>query len=680
VAGTDRTVFFLDNSSNDDHFSDAPEALDTTLDTPETNTSEDFEDDFTPTEASDMKKSLDGDILLPGAFEGGDDDALQATTATTSKNTNDMQHPTDHICNKIPAISPRERKGSITPEIVVKWNEKTEKITPKVSAERQRIEKLVEEQEQERSRSTSPSSLRSLRKASIATILSDDTAALQPQSPGSPPRLPPSPLSPTSPTCRLEKMEEEANTMKQEKHEDGDIKEEKRNTELPIAPKAHDDNADASHDTEGPPSLPESASNDAPAPLKSEAVDTPSLPTEDKSPDHESAATETMPTTEHESDAPSPESKPEEPLSKVTTEDTEDSIPDSAIELSPDAPSLGSPHIEPVEAPIPAEPEVNDIPSTTETKDEDDFADAPQEDSFGEFPSTTNKTKEDDDFEGGDNDGFGDFDDFGDPAAAGGDFNDFDDFDGFEDGATGGEDFGDEFSVAEPTTPEPIIPEPVVASLPVALPDFSSPDVLASLVSSTEFLFPPISEKRKPTTIESRPFLTERSLSLWNQLVAPPSVQPPNWKISRIRRLFLVSLGIPLDLDEVLPPETKQKKLVLPSVHLPRHPDASSRPASRSSSTSRSGKKQAELEAKQKAEGFDMSGARMLAGTSIEALKGMTGRELLGHVERLERVIEEAEEVRKYWEQRKEGAKGDKETFEQVIESLVGYAKKQRGS
>ncbi|KAI5816240.1 hypothetical protein BZA77DRAFT_247137, partial [Pyronema omphalodes] len=175
-------------------------------------------------------------------------------------------------------------------------------------------------------------------------------------------------------------------------------------------------------------------------------------------------------------------------------------------------------------------------------------------------------------------------------------------------------------------------------------------------------------------------FLTERSLSLWNQLVAPPSVQPPNWKISRIRRLFLVSLGIPLDLDEVLPPETKQKKLVLPSVHLPRHPDASSRPASRSSSTTRTGRKQAELLAKQKAESFDLGSARILAGTSIEALRGMTGRELLGHVDRLEKVQEEAEEVERYWEQRRESAKSEKETFEQVIESLVGYAKKQRGS
>jgi hypothetical protein len=63
-------------------------------------------------------------------------------------------------------------------------------------------------------------------------------------------------------------------------------------------------------------------------------------------------------------------------------------------------------------------------------------------------------------------------------------------------------------------------------------------------------------------------FLSERSESLWSQLVAPPPLQPPDWVRSRIRRLFLVSLGVPVDLDEILP-ASKQKKLVLPSIHIP---------------------------------------------------------------------------------------------------------------
>lgn len=33
----------------------------------------------------------------------------------------------------------------------------------------------------------------------------------------------------------------------------------------------------------------------------------------------------------------------------------------------------------------------------------------------------------------------------------------------------------------------------------------------------------------------------------------PPPLKPPNWKQSRIRRQHLIALGIPVNLDEVLP-------------------------------------------------------------------------------------------------------------------------------
>jgi len=170
------------------------------------------------------------------------------------------------------------------------------------------------------------------------------------------------------------------------------------------------------------------------------------------------------------------------------------------------------------------------------------------------------------------------------------------------------------------------------------------------------------------------------SLSLWNQLVAPPPLQPPNWKISRIRRLFLVSLGIPLDLDEILPTETKQKKLVLPSVHLPRHPDSDSRPSSRNSrrSGSQSRRKKAEGRTQIKSEALDIPSARILCSTSAVALRSFTVEELQEHVRKLEETTKTASEVLTYWLAKRDGAIGDKETFETVIESLVGYAKKQR--
>jgi hypothetical protein len=43
------------------------------------------------------------------------------------------------------------------------------------------------------------------------------------------------------------------------------------------------------------------------------------------------------------------------------------------------------------------------------------------------------------------------------------------------------------------------------------------------------------------------------SRNLYHSLVQIPDIKPPNWKQSRIRRQHLIALGIPVNLDEVLP-------------------------------------------------------------------------------------------------------------------------------
>lgn len=60
------------------------------------------------------------------------------------------------------------------------------------------------------------------------------------------------------------------------------------------------------------------------------------------------------------------------------------------------------------------------------------------------------------------------------------------------------------------------------------------------------------------------------------------------------------------------------------------------------------------------------------------ALKGSTIEELQEHTKKLEAVTETASAVLTYWLKKRDGAIGDKETFETVIESLVGYARKKR--
>ncbi|KAF3907747.1 hypothetical protein AA313_de0209420 [Arthrobotrys entomopaga] len=158
-------------------------------------------------------------------------------------------------------------------------------------------------------------------------------------------------------------------------------------------------------------------------------------------------------------------------------------------------------------------------------------------------------------------------------------------------------------------------------------------------------------------------------------LCTPPPLQPPNWKLSRIRRLFLVSLGVPVDLDEILPAGTKQKKLVLPSVsNLRKSSDTGRGDGDKATRSSSRRRKEKDAQAKL----VDVPSARILCSTSDLKLRAFTVDELEEHVKKLEEVTKEASETLTYWLGRREAAMGDKEAFERVIENLVEFAKKKR--
>jgi hypothetical protein len=170
-------------------------------------------------------------------------------------------------------------------------------------------------------------------------------------------------------------------------------------------------------------------------------------------------------------------------------------------------------------------------------------------------------------------------------------------------------------------------------------------------------------------------------------------LQPPDWVRSRIRRLFLVSLGVPVDLDEILP-ASKQKKLILPSIHI--LGDKSPRPSSDgrndalgrvkregdNASTTSVDSSASRPERKRKGPPpppeLDISSTTMLCATTDAALQNFTKEELDEHMERLKGLEVRANEVFEYWQKRMESALGDKDAFEQVIESLVAHAKKLR--
>ncbi|KAI5917797.1 hypothetical protein F4810DRAFT_695004 [Camillea tinctor] len=287
----------------------------------------------------------------------------------------------------------------------------------------------------------------------------------------------------------------------------------------------------------------------------------------------------------------------------------------------------------------------------------------------------------------GDND-----DDFGD---------DFDDFEeGNEDADFG--DFDDGFQQAEaadPVAPPPVSqPQVSIPSFPILdLDGLDSEDILTATEPYLDALYSPeaLELPALPSPPSDNPiFFNPRSASLWSQLAAPPPLQPPDWIRSRIRRLFLVSLGVPVDLDEILP-ASKQKKLILPSIHTTGGP---LRTSTDSSSVARLKKSDAngssvsvDSEGKEKPRSdskrrkgppeppeLDLVSAKQLCATTEEALAGMTDAELQQHVRKLRGMEVLAKEVLEFWKKRTDEKIGDREAFEGVIENLVKHARKTR--
>ena len=323
---------------------------------------------------------------------------------------------------------------------------------------------------------------------------------------------------------------------------------------------------------------------------------------------------------------------------------------------------------------------------------------SPESDHSGRSPSPAGPNTD-----GADDEGFGDdFDDFeeGDEDA---DFDDFDD--GFQEPEEMPATPGSAPSSAPAVEPLSFVCNTLITLMRSVLipssqpiPDFDAmgmDDILATTEPYLNALFPTTAQSDDititPPSKDNPIFLTPRSASLWSQLVAPPPLQPPDWIRSRIRRLFLVSLGVPVDLDEILP-ASKQKKLVLPSVNSPRGSSDSRRSQSKTPTrvrTSTSGQdgsgNNTESEpprtgTKRKAPPpeFDLVAAKQLCSTTDEALDGMTDGELMAHVKRLEAMDGTAKGVLSYWQQRTDEQIGEREAFEGVIENLVKHARKTR--
>ena len=147
-------------------------------------------------------------------------------------------------------------------------------------------------------------------------------------------------------------------------------------------------------------------------------------------------------------------------------------------------------------------------------------------------------------------------------------------------------------------------------------------------------------------------------------------------------------------MDEILP-ASKQKKLVLPSINARsdspspanggragsrvrlKQDNASSTSIDKGGAASTAGKKKGR-KARDLAPDLDIPAARLLCATTETALKGMTDDELREHFKRIQELEVRASEVLEYWLKKRDGALGEKEAFEGVIENLVRHARRVR--
>ena len=156
-------------------------------------------------------------------------------------------------------------------------------------------------------------------------------------------------------------------------------------------------------------------------------------------------------------------------------------------------------------------------------------------------------------------------------------------------------------------------------------------------------------------------------------------------------------MGVPVDLDEILPP-TKQKKLVLP--YTPAGPSASGAPkssvtrlkgtggnasttsvdsiGSASAPNAAGGKSSKKRKGPAPPPKWDPEAIHALCASTEAELEEMHDDELQARVRELDEASSRGREVLLYWSRRKEEAVKEREAFEGVIENLVRHARRIR--
>ncbi|BGP13110.1 hypothetical protein JCM10213_000887 [Rhodosporidiobolus nylandii] len=302
-------------------------------------------------------------------------------------------------------------------------------------------------------------------------------------------------------------------------------------------------------------------------------------------------------------------------------------------------------------------------------------------------------------------DGFDDFDDFGDsttPAAAG-DEDDFGDFGDFGSAAP-----LDASAFEAPSLPPPV---PVVPVAPSATPPSAFPPLRLDLTNATRrAVAPQLAEfcraawARAGESVSDEPerqvggvgqvLVEESTRNLLADLSALPTLRPLDWRRSKIRREHLVSMGMPVNLDDTEPKphpltlSTNSRRFGGPVSSSPTRsasaPPLSAGPFSPSSHPpSRSATPFADRERQRAGQGpppLDTKRAEELMGTAEEDLTLMSLARLKELGEELDRISVEASGVLTHALMMREKEAQDKEVYNGMISDLVSSAAKMKTS
>ncbi|KAJ7178935.1 hypothetical protein C8R46DRAFT_1071939, partial [Mycena filopes] len=179
----------------------------------------------------------------------------------------------------------------------------------------------------------------------------------------------------------------------------------------------------------------------------------------------------------------------------------------------------------------------------------------------------------------------------------------------------------------------------------------------------------------------SQILINAESRELYTMLFqSPPPTKPPNWTRSRIRRQHLIALGIPVNLDEVLPPQANGKSM--PAIQVTTRP-MSAPPGPHNhpvagSPTPRAGTPQPGGRAEQFGPKPEIDNAKInqLLALDTETLTIQPLSTLEGYLAALRSQTASTSTLLSHLLQTRDSLQQDSETYNGLIAELVGEAQK----